>query len=999
MDNTIGHSPEPPSLIWDLQMVMKNHLFTERDDREICQRSEDLSVVDGNKTRQEHHRPHIPPFRTTSDGRVTIGTAGGIKPHFRTVKPELLNKPFIKSENGSHLIDSGSFRGIFDLMSVYPWRTFGGVPVRLEPGHSAICDGTPLNNLPNSTRSNPYQCVHNGSPADCYDLTYVFSAKIPSGLDHSLVDMKTNKIAVNNPALADHFERVDYDFRIGPQSPNVRTRSIYQAKEKHFFAHPDNYKFQFYSVDLKVIVSNPKTVDARVEWVEAVDDSLKQSRTFKINVIKEPVFTADGRLMITRIGKNVKHRWSVQDGLTWSPNNGSEYENVYFAAGPDDNPCDVSKWETMQPFSYAYLDPKLNRFANCSGPKCEKRYGFAAYPLRDGENNIIPAGVDMGGSYPWISKSGAMVAFTLQESELAKSGLPYSCVSNEENCNKNFEFANVGRGFAMAGLWTKGKAVYIDGLINHIDFGLRGEERFHQYAYLYDYMKDGQAKSLGVAIGNGRMPKGTKDKDYYTPLHSAGNVNFIDSLENLFNDQPFMKPQGFADVIWQMNTGAVSSEVYFDDYLNLNTFISSPMTASTKLSPRNETVNIMRYQNGVIEDTQKHLANDAAASLDHWEVPKAGELKGRGRIEPVALGGVHGRGLWLTSQGQVDYSYKVDSKDNVKNLDLKNHPIYMGIFLDPRFSNDNKPRTLLQFSDGSHIKLQGRHTFVFERNGEVLASEKVPYLDYNNEQRLPYKKWSHLGFSFNPNRTFIKIYLNGLFYKNVHFSKRFFNFGLNGANTISIGSLSPKHPGIRGWVDEFKVFILKGEDKINPEIACNQARGSLVSWNPKSEFNHKLIRIPKRNAAFFTRSDRQIANLLPDNYLNKNFFCVTDYTSERGATKNDLAQLELASSGQILSVRDRLLFPESFRHDYLQAGLTFNHPRPDSTNNKFCLSCHGDQEVRTLSTRALRYIEGRTIQLDMRRQPTQPPRVLRGQLPQGRNIRFPDAWDRPGEDW
>ena len=63
------------------------------------------------------------------------------------------------------------------------------------------------------------------------------------------------------------------------------------------------------------------------------------------------------------------------------------------------------------------------------------------------------------------------------------------------------------------------------------------------------------------------------------------------------------------------------------------------------------------------------------------------------------------------------------------------------------------------------------------------------------------------------------------------------------------------------------------------------------------------------------------------------------------------------------------------------------------------MSCHGDQEVRTLSTRALRYIEGRTIQLDMRRQPTQPPRVLRGQLPQGRNIRFPDAWDRPGEDW
>ncbi|MCC1498400.1 hypothetical protein, partial [Alcanivorax sp. 1008] len=102
------------------------------------------------------------------------------------------------------------------------------------------------------------------------------------------------------------------------------------------------------------------------------------------------------------------------------------------------------------------------------------------------------------------------------------------------------------------------------------------------------------------------------------------------------------------------------------------------------------------------------------------------------------------------------------------------------------------------------------------------------------------------------------------------------------------------------------------------------------------------------------------------------FLCFADTRNQDGWV--DLNNLP----SDVLPLRSALLTPEG--------AVTFNRPRPDSSGNPFCLSCHTDDgsghRPASLLVDAL-IPSSLLMQDDPRRQPIQPPAKVYGNLPAG----------------
>ena len=171
------------------------------------------------------------------------------------------------------------------------------------------------------------------------------------------------------------------------------------------------------------------------------------------------------------------------------------------------------------------------------------------------------------------------------------------------------------------------------------------------------------------------------------------------------------------------------------------------------------------------------------------------------------------------------------------------------------------------------------------------------------------------------------------------------------------GRSSGAWTGARGWIDNFVVFA----HDLNPELACNQAKGTLVALGPEVEAGllEGAGAYPQWAHAEIAASADSEAEL---------FACVHDYARDYGA---HLDALPAGSS----SVREAINFPEG----PIRAGA----PRPDSTTNAFCLSCHSEQGRGGLGLDALSYEPDLLAEDDPRRQPSQPPRRVFGNIPGG----------------
>jgi hypothetical protein len=253
--------------------------------------------------------------------------------------------------------------------------------------------------------------------------------------------------------------------------------------------------------------------------------------------------------------------------------------------------------------------------------------------------------------------------------------------------------------------------------------------------------------------------------------------------------------------------------------------------------------------------------------------------------------------------------------------------------VDARFDDDD-PRHLVTFADGSGLRLDGLDVLVLLGEGGAREVE-VP---------LPGRRdgWTHLGVQALASGA-VEVWVDGF---------------LAATHTMSAPGLRPVEGtlrlggGFRGWVDEWKLI----GRALDAEVACNHARGTLLEVGPHAAraWHDLAARYPG------WAHDRIGARLgAPP---GTRYACFLD------------ADTDAVPTGTT-SVRDALLFPEG--------PLLAGQPRPDSSGNPFCLTCHVAGHAPSLAPEALLPDPTLVLEDDMRRQPMQPPARIHGVLPAG----------------
>jgi hypothetical protein len=191
---------------------------------------------------------------------------------------------------------------------------------------------------------------------------------------------------------------------------------------------------------------------------------------------------------------------------------------------------------------------------------------------------------------------------------------------------------------------------------------------------------------------------------------------------------------------------------------------------------------------------------------------------------------------------------------------------------------------------------------------------------------------------------------------------------------LTVGTVG-SNKGFKGWLDEVKLLAYEP----SYELACNHARGTLMElksnatgiWKTRSD----------AFAALYPAANTLIKNALAEGY--------THYPNEVPGTAKyvcyyqwrSTSEQERAQRGNPRTAPSTL---HSIREMLIQPGgpLRWDDPRPDSTTNAFCLTCHHAAGKGGLDIMgALAKIEGTDLTDDTRRQPMNPPRLLHGTIP------------------
>lgn len=830
----------------------------------------DVSMVADDNT---WNNPFIPGHRTSADGRVAIRVQGG-PPGGARLSTALSFFLFVPERLEAPVMPGPA--GAEILADPTPFDVV--FPPALDPsvqtlGHHAICDATEEFAVPGE-RTNPYPCGDGGLANDCYDLTIVSSTM--SGLT-----------------------------------------------------------VQLWGTPITVEVAEPKTSTAHIVRAE-LGEPVAGGTIPASPELTEPAVTIDGRLLTGRLGR-LERDWT-------NPNTGETlrraYDLAYSLLPADSEPCDVTGWTDFHPMSHAPFDATM------------RHYGIAAYPFRDSEGRLIADGEDLGGTYPWVDREGAnvfMAGVVGRIAEQSETQYPRRCVL--EGCDSYEENRDWDRGFMVAGLWTHGKFVHLDGLINNLDWTVGVAPETH---WMVDLYRDRDGDPVAVRFGAGRFIDGKRGGIY--PPGYTQNPNILDSLQNLPNHAAMARTVTPRDVVWLMSTGVATDEVAFDDFLDPQALIVSNMQASiTQYYDENgASLSIPRHWNGQVRRfddpisliqlsiVPATLVTDAASDIHiqngatslTLEVPPYGLVEaGTGRAEPVALGGIRGRGFWLSGENRIRYAMP-------DNPGIEQADIYVGIFVDPR-TTEGASRALSSFADGSSLRLIDGATVQYLRDGRRLHRVELPAAT----------GWLHLGLRVRDGGHDITLLHDGFALDRYPSDEPLFQ-PLTGE--LVVGRAGDDDAGVRGWIDDFKVLA----HDVNPEVACNHAGGTLIRVDDNATWQAVASPYPAWAHA-------EIAALLGDPE-GTTYACFHDYTGDYAAHLGNIP------SGTT-SLREAINFPEGPLH----AGA----PRPDSSGNPFCLSCHSAAGIGGLGLGALEYRPNVVAENDPRRQPLQAPRRVFGNVP------------------
>lgn len=929
-----------------------------------------------NPNQLEHTQSYMPSLKTTGDGRLGVNFAGNrlfvLKPenlstHFNdssgaqdilgnqvgyslTAPTNILRNAYVQHINTNHIFKNGK-RLEFDRVA--------GV---------SLCEPTYFLGGLAHEEANPKQCESQG---DCYNITLVH-----------IIHLKEEGVAN------------------GPQYATLA------------------------SVDLEVRVAQAKKSDARVEEVSLSNTKVNGGlvNQYGLNNMMEINTVGDGRLIVGRMAyKDLE--W--QDDDPSQTMRTTQATNIFYSVYPtNQSRCDVNRWTEFFPISHAHYDEDNNM---------KTRFKFAHFPFRDGLGNIIPDGADIYGSYPWMDRKAANLMFTslnkkfyLVDGSGVRTEYPDTSTAKPTTpADRNHYQSNTARtmGVSVMGLWTRGKMILLDGLINNTDYTLRFlKPNIERKMSLYT---DAVGNSGDVYTGVGReRDLSTLDPTVLLPEGFFGNASHIESWENKFNYSPLMKPTTPRDLVWHVTNGRYTQEVVFDDYSNPNILISSSMVGALSLEeieasqvnafgafnsalavtdPNTIKTRVIRYQDGFrhhdyrfddLNPAPVMIQNAATTRTQVFDVPPAGVATSPDnsvRIEPIAMGGIEGKGLWLNNTNGVAYTVPGAPHNDTTTFEGKEW--YFSVFVDRRIHTPNEFFTLFQVTNDqgkrSRIGLRGNNEIhlLRERTGGKFHQTRVLDLAADTPSLLlRHGDWIHLGFSINAAQTEITVYVQG--YPARRWTGLSGNpFKIGPGSVITLGKPNDgrsnefddpdmeggakKYPdqteirGFRGWLDDFRVIA-----KVPTlEEICNDARGTLIKTNGNSywhnragefrTFGHTLV----RNVTSLTSSD------LATCYVKNN-----DHANPLASAKLDTIP------PNTVSLREEFVFPGT-------AHLSFGSPRPDSSTTPFCLSCHGN-EANNHNALGINVLEPsfnnagtarKPMQWDLR-QPLQPPRGIWGRF-------------------
>lgn len=829
----------------------------------------DVSMIADDAT---WNHPFVPGLRTTQDGRVALRIQGG-PPGDERLATTLSFDLFVPERLAEPILPGPA--GARILASDTPFDVV--VPMALAEdvfvfGHHSICDAT--TEFPDDgERPNPQPCADTPDH-DCYAITVISTISLGLGISA-----------------------------------------------------------QLFGTPVTVEVAAPKTADARIVGVE-LGEPVAGTVLHAVNELAEPNVTADGRLLSGRYGR-IPRYWT-------NPETGERllrpYDLTYSLLPDDAEPCDVTGWTEFHPMSHAPFDPRM-----------VGRYGLATYPFRDSEGQPIPDGEDMGGTYPWVDRAGTNVFMTGVHgklSEQSETRYPRRCVV--DGCERFGENRDWDRGFMVAGLWTHGKVVLLDGLVNNQDWAVGVAPQTHWWVDLY---RASSGDPVAVRFGAGRFIDALRGGPHYPPGYTH-NANILDSLQNLPNHAAAARPVTPRDVVWIVSSGVATDEIAFDDLLDPLALVVSNMQASvTQLYDRaGHSTAIPHHHNGQVRvldtrlpidpdydldpdaDEEIHVQNAATSLL--VRVPPYGLMEaGTGRIEPVALGGVHGRGLWLDGDNRVRYAMPAQ--------DLGGRDLFVAVHVDPR-TDEGASRALLTFPDGSSLRLVDRARVQYLAGRRVVHEVALP----------PSEGWLHLALSLRDDGREVTLRVDGFALDRLEVDEPL--FGLVDGD-LTLGRDGERDAGFRGWTDDLLVLA----HGVDPEVACNHAGGTLIEVGADVDWRRVAERYPRwaheEVAAAAGRDGGAYA-------------CFRDLRDDYAA---HLANVPAGAT----SIRQAIHFPEG----PLRAG----HPRPDSSENPFCLSCHHEAGRGPLGLDALALRPDVHAEDDPRRQPSQPPRRVFGNVPAG----------------
>lgn len=703
------------------------------------------------------------------------------------------------------------------------------------------------------------------------------------------------------------------------------------------------FNISMYGTPATVVVADPKTPAARIVDVTLGEPVQGQQIGLTLEFM-EPSVTMDGRLLTGRLG-GVPRAWThPQSGeVLFRP-----YDLVYSLLPDDAEPCDVTGWTEFHPISHAPHDPRM-----------KGRYGIANYRFRDTEGRPIPDGEDMGGTYPWVDREGANVFMTGVHgrlSEQSEDQYPRRCVV--PGCKNYPENVDFDRGYMVAGAWTHGKLVHLDGMINSIDWAVGVTPSMH---YEVDLYRDADGSPVPVRVGSGRFVEAFRGEGPYPPGYTH-NPNILDSVQHLPNFARYARTITPRDVVWIMSTGVATDEIAFDDFMDPAALIVSNMQASiTQIYDANgESTNMPHHWNGQVRDMVSvllkqyvlqpgaqadiHIQN-AATTLKRPIPPYGHVAAGTGRVEPVALGGIKGRGFWLSGENAIVYSIPRQPEE------LEPETWYVGIFIDAH-ADDGATRALLTFPDDTQLRLVNSDRVQYVRNERIEHEVELPVAD----------GFRHLGLRIGNGHRDITLLVDGMEFDRYEGRRPMFRVaegnlivGRTGPDVLALrGPAAEMEAGARGWIDN---FIVLARD-VDPESACNQANGTLVRVDSAESWAGVAGLYPAWAHA-------AIADAAGDD-SDARYVCYLDHRRDYGAHLANIPD-------GLTSVRQAIHFPEG--------PVRTGAPRPDSTRNTFCLSCHHPEGRGGLTLEALAYNPDVLAENDPRRQPHQPPRRVFGNIP------------------